>query len=459
MAGIGFELRKIYGRKTLTSNIWGTIYATMTTIGPSVLFAILILVLKAVMDRSDISEIENRFFISSFTYIFLIAILVTSFFNTVVSRYISDCIYRKEEKEISASILGVLTCGSVISGILMLGLCIGMYVQDGIPLGFLLIYYLLGILATNTYNLMIYVSALKQYKEVTFSFFLGLVIAIPIFLLSYRVWDMHIIFAAYLSVVCGFFVIDLLLCFWCVKAFGWNENNCFGFLKYFKKFPKLTISGFCYMLGFYIATIIYWWFSNMGEQVSIFRTAPNYDLAMFLAIVVNMPALVIFVVKAETEFFDKYVSYLSAINNGSYELIEKERDNMCNIIRYQLFFVYEVQLIITVVLICLANVFFPYLNINAGVLNMFMVLSMGLYCVFCMYFTIIFLYYFEDHTGACIGPCVFLSVTGILAVIVSGIGKPFYPVPLLVGGILGWIVSFLFLRYRLTKLNMFLMCK
>lgn len=95
----------------------------------------------------------------------------------------------------------------------------------------------------------------------------------------------------------------------------------------------------------------------MREHVSIFRTVPNYNLAMFAAIAVNMSALVIFVVKAETASFDKYVAYLSAVNQGSYSRIEKERENMNNTIHYQLFFVYGVQLIITVILICLANVF------------------------------------------------------------------------------------------------------
>ena len=55
MAGIGFELRKIYGRKTLVSNIWGTIYATMTSIGPSIMAAALILALKSVMDHSNVT--------------------------------------------------------------------------------------------------------------------------------------------------------------------------------------------------------------------------------------------------------------------------------------------------------------------------------------------------------------------------------------------------------------------
>lgn len=459
MAGIGFELRKIYGRKTLASNICGSVYATMTAVGPAVLAAILILVLKFLMDRADITELESRFFISSFTYIFLISILVSAFFSTTLSRYISDCVFEKAEHDIGASVFGMLTVGTVLSGILLLLLCIGMYVHSGVPLYFLIIYYCLGIFVTNTYNMMTYVSALKQYKEITFSYFAGMLLAGILYYVCTSIFRMHIVLAAYLALACGYFLVVFFLVFWCMKAFGKPGPRYFACLKYFVRYPKLTVSGFCYMLGFYITTMIYWNFSDMREQVSIFRTAPNYDLAMFMAIAVNMSALVIFVVKAETAFFDKYVSYLSVVNQGSYARIEKERENMNNTIHYQLFFVYEVQLIITVVLICLANVFFPYLNISAQVLNMFMILSMGLYTVFCMYFTVIFLYYFEDHTGACIGPCVFLLVTTVVAVVACIYGKPLYPLPLLIGGLCGWVLSFWRLRYRLAHLNAFLMCK
>lgn len=459
MAGIGFELRKIYGRKTLVSDLWGSIYATMTAVGPSVLAAILILALKFLMDRAEIPELESRFFISSFTYIFLISILVSSFFNTMLSRYISDCVFRKAEREICASVFGMLTVATAVSGILMLLLCLGMYFYSGVPLQFLALYYCLGIMVTDTYTVMTYVSALKQYREVTFSYFAGMLLALVIYLISRYFFRMQVVLAAYLGLTVGYFLVLFLLVFWCVKAFGKPEGRYFSCLAYLVRYPKLTVSGFCYMLGFYIATICYWGFSDMSEQISIFRTAPNYDLAMFMAIAVNMSGLVIFVVKAETAFFDKYVAYLSALNGGAYDRIEKERENMNNTIHYQLFFVYEVQLIITVVLICLANVFFPYLNVSAQVLNMFMVLSMGLYTVFNMYFTVIFLYYFEDHTGACIGPCVFLLVTAALAAAACVFGRPFYTLPLLIGGLSGWILSFWRLRYRLAHLNVYLMCR
>lgn len=457
MAGIGFELRKIYGRKTLASNIWGTVYATMTSIGPSVLTAVLILGLKFIMDRSGVSELESRFFISSFTYVFLFSILIAAFFNATLSRYISDCIFTRREGEICASVFGILTMSTAASGLVMLVLCWAMYCKSGLSFSFLAVYYLLGVLVTDVYTLMTYVSALKEYKEVTLSYFLGLVLAAAVFVLCRS--RLHVVVAAYLALVCGYFLIAFMLTFWCVRAFGKPSPAYFACLRYFRKYPKLALSNFTYMLGFYAVTILYWCFSDMREQVSIFATAPTYDQAFFLAIAVNMPALVLFVVRVETAFYDKFTRYLSSLNSGSYDQIEKERMSMVNTLRYQLFFVYEVQLIICVVLICLANVFFPYLNINTQVLNMFMVLSMGLYTVFCMYFTVIFLYYFEDQTAACVGPCVFLGVTVLAGLAAVWFGKPWYPLPLLIGGLCGWGVTFVLLRRRLDTLNSFLMCR
>lgn len=142
------------------------------------------------------------------------------------------------------------------------------------------------------------------------------------------------------------------------------QGQYFAFLSYFRQYPKLAVGGFAYTLGIYCPTLIYWFFSGITEKVSIFLTAPVYDYALFLAVFINMPSLVIFVVKVETAFYEKYTLYVSALNNGTYELLRKEREVMGRALRHQLFFVYEIQLIITVVLICLISVFFPYLNVS-----------------------------------------------------------------------------------------------
>lgn len=213
------------------------------------------------------------------------------------------------------------------------------------------------------------------------------------------------------------------------------------------------------MAGLYCPTIIYWFFSEIGEQVSIFRTAPSFDMAMFLAFAVNIPSLVIFVVKVETAFYEKFVVYISALNNGTLHMIQKERSVMTRAILQELFFVYEVQLIITVVLVCLVSVFFLYLNASIHMLHMFVMLSLGICTVFCMYFTIVVFYYFSDYGGACISSLIFLTVTALSAAAASQ-GNAFYllPLPLLLGGLCGWIVSFLLLNRRMEKLDSFLMC-
>lgn len=459
MAGIGFELKKIYGRKTLTSSVMGTLYASFTTIGATVIFICLLLFAEYAMDIYEATEMERMFFISAFTYELLVAILLCGFFNTVVSRFISDKVFEHAEDEICASLFGVLVTGGLITAAVLLVFCIQMHIRDDIPVSFLIVYYFLGIFASNTYNLMTYVSALKEYRKVTFSYIAGFVFGVGCVFLLAEVFRVPIVMALYTGLALAFFIIQLLLILACVRAFGKPCSKIFLFLKYFRRFPKLCISGGAYMLGFYISNIIYWNISDMQVKVSIFRTTPVYDVAMFAAIIVNLSAMVIFVVKTETAFYDKYVSYLSALNHGSYKLIEKSRMNMQNTLRLQLFFVYEIQLILTVLAVCIANAVFPYLGLGTQSLNFFMILAMGLYATMCMYFTVIFLYYFEAHTEACLVPCVFLVVEVIAVLICHALGRSFYPVPILAAGIIGWAVSFLCLRRCLVHLNRILLCR
>lgn len=459
MAGIGFELKKIYGRKTLASNLWGTVYATMTTIGPTVLSALLMLVLNTLLSRSGLTVLESRFFISSTTCAFLSALVNSSLFSAPVSRYIADCVYLGKESDIFPSAFGVLAISTAISGSVMFLLCVGAYYSSyKVPMSFLISYYFLGVLAANAYNLMTYASALKHHKELTFSFFLGLLLAVGVFLFDRRL-GIDKVTAACMALASCFFLVVFALIFQCVRAFGAPRGRYFAFLAYFRQYPMLAAGGVFYILGLYSPTVIYWFFSDIREQVSIFRSVPSYDMAMFLAFVVNIPSLVIFVVKVETAFYEKYTSYVSALNNGTLYLLQKERGVMTRAILMELFFVYEVQLIITVVLICLVSVFFPYLDASIQMLHMFVMLSLGLCSVFCMYFTIVVFYYFSDYGGACVSSLVFLAVT-VLGAAAASLSGAFYalPLPMLLGGLCGWIVSFQLLRRRLEKLDSFLMC-
>lgn len=461
MAGIGFELKKIYGRNTLASNLWGTLYATMLTIGPTVLSALLMLVLNTLLAKSGLTVLEGRFFISSITYAFLTSLLVTSFFATPVSRYIADCIFLGKEAEIFPSAFGVLVFTTSISGVVMALLCVGVYFNDQVQVtpSFLVAYYFLGLLVTGAYTLMNYASALKHFKALTFSFIFGLLLSVGAYFLCSGWLELSTITSACIALSSCFLTVILALVFQCTRAFGAPHGRYFAFLPYFRRYPTLAVGNLSYMLGLYGSTLIYWHFSMMSEQVSIFHTAPSFDMALFLAFVVNIPSLVIFVVKVETAFYEKFVVYVSALNNGTLHMIEKEREVMSRALQQELFFVYEVQLIITVVLVCLVSVFFPYLDSSLQMLHMFVNLSLGICSVFCMYFTIVVFYYFSDYAGACISSVVFLVVTALGSALACLIGEYYLlPLPLLVGGLTGWFVSYVLVRRRMDRLDSFLMC-
>ena len=326
MAGIGFELKKIYGRKTLAASLWGTVYASMTTIGPAVLSAVLLLVLEFLLAREGLTLLKERFLIAFTSYAFVIATLAAVLFAAPVSRYISDCIFLGRESDICPSAFGVLTLSTAVSGIVMFLLCAGMYCStDEIEMPFLISYYFLGVLVTDVYSMMTYASALKHYRSLTFSFLFGFLLAVGVYLLCTRQLEIDKVTAACMALACCYFVILFALVYQCVRAFGAPQGHYFAFLAYFRRYPKLAVGSFAYTLGIYTPTIIYWFFSGIAEQVSIFHTAPVYDYAMFLSVFVNIPSLVIFVVKVETAFYEKYTLYVSALNNGTHELIRKGR--------------------------------------------------------------------------------------------------------------------------------------
>ena len=89
MAGIGFELRKIFGKKTLVMNTFGILYSAFTTIGPSLVFILLLFVLRFLMGYYHSTELDMLFFAEAFTHIFLEASLIAGAVNTILSRYIS----------------------------------------------------------------------------------------------------------------------------------------------------------------------------------------------------------------------------------------------------------------------------------------------------------------------------------------------------------------------------------
>ena len=75
MAGIGFELRKIFSKTTISSRIRGIVFGTMTTIGPTIIFLAMLIGINLTLDSLNVPEGQQIFFSSATLYLFLFSII------------------------------------------------------------------------------------------------------------------------------------------------------------------------------------------------------------------------------------------------------------------------------------------------------------------------------------------------------------------------------------------------
>ncbi len=458
MAGIGFELRKLFATKSITSKLKGIVYASFATIGPMIIFLCMLIGIHLIMNIYDVSDSHKLFFTTTTLYMLVAGIIISSSVSNVLSRYIADKIFEGKDEDICSSIYGSIFFTSLIAMLVGILLIAPMVLKYSVSLAYGVGLYYFLIMMTITYVIMIYISTIKEYTKVSLSFLIGILFGALTFVIIYYGFHIDILLSLLYGMAFSFFIINVLLLIYINKYFHSSKLNCFEFLTYYKKYPMLCISSLLYIVGIYVHNIIFWFFSDAAVNVMFLKVLPAYDMAAFLGMLINISAMVIFVVKVETTFYEKYQLYCIAIAGASYSAIEKTRKNMQETLNNELFYIYEVQLIITIVLISLGMVFFPRFNLGGMVLDYFIVLGMAFYCTFCMYFSVIFLYYLDDQKGALYTTSIFFIVTLVVSIITCNIAPSYYPLGILLGAFSSWIFSFFRIKFFIKNINKQMFC-
>ncbi|MFR3850495.1 MAG: exopolysaccharide Pel transporter PelG [Streptococcus salivarius] len=104
MAGIGFELRKIYNEDSLFQNKKAYAYAGIVYTGPMLLGILLTAGVVVLTMVAGISENERDYILSrSLTYAIIFSLVITSLFSLVVTRFVADMLYEKKFETIIPS--------------------------------------------------------------------------------------------------------------------------------------------------------------------------------------------------------------------------------------------------------------------------------------------------------------------------------------------------------------------
>jgi uncharacterized membrane protein len=455
MAGIGFEIKKLFNNKGVFSAVGGYFFAMFASVGPVLCTTAYMLIIRTIFRDAGLSTYKQSLMLGGLMYAFLGALLISSLINMVLSRYVADSLYTGNEQKIFPSLLGAMALCVTICGLVGFPL---MIILDLPPLFELLLYFHL-VSMSLAYIVMVYVSAVKDYFKVSLSFLLGTGIGATLALLLIIGFKLDIIYSLLLATVVNFSFTTIMLVYYVNTFFKERDKSYFDFLRYFKKFPSLIFISFFYMLSLFIHNILIWTTDIAMNVEDIFYMAPSYDFPAFIALMMVLPAMVIFVVKTETSFFEDYKEYIKMLSGGGTlkDLDAAAKDMITNMYNKLLQLV-QVQLIITCIAIVASRYFFPLIGLGDESITFFGYLAVGYFCIIILHIISTIILYFDDRKSAFSIMATFL-VSHILCVAASiYIGEKVYGLGTAVSGIITLAFAFIKLKSVLSDLNYRLYC-
>ena len=117
MAGIGFELKKLFNRRGLFATFRAYGYAGVVCTGPMFLGVVLLLGVMFLCDITGGSRHSRELLVCMITYTLLASLTVTSFLSMVVTRFIADQLYEENYEAVLPSFWGSSGLMLIVGGI------------------------------------------------------------------------------------------------------------------------------------------------------------------------------------------------------------------------------------------------------------------------------------------------------------------------------------------------------
>ncbi|MBD2864246.1 exopolysaccharide Pel transporter PelG [Paenibacillus oceani] len=414
MAGIGFELRKLFRDQGLLSSIRAYGYSSLTTVGPMVLCISMILLMQWLMTWTGAAYLEQELFLATVVYCFIFSVLITGGLSLLLTRFIADMMFEKKYEHMLSSFYGAaavcLPLGAVCAWLFLSGVTQGF----GYKAATFIFFSELIVIWLQTVHL----SALKDYKRIVRNFLYGVAISVLGSWLVLAFTPFKSATAVLTMMAIGFFVIVLLSARHFEEMFPPKSSRLyFSFLKYFRKYPALFGIGTFFYSGVYIHSFVYWFGPHGVSVANQYVISPFYDLPVFYAYLTIIPTLVAFVVSMETSFYEKYREYYDKIlNGGTYVEVNRAKQAMQQTLMQEISFIMELQLLFTVISIALGIKLLPMIGFTMVQLDTFITLVLGYYLFIIAYIVMLLMLYFDDRKGALATSFLFVVLNAALTI-------------------------------------------
>ena len=459
MAGIGVKLNRIYRKNTITTNIIGFFYSTVVTIAPVLVVIINLMLMQKVLKFNTVRYIDREIFSCTILYIFIFSLLTTSPFNAVLSRYMSDVIFEERFEDVQPCHRVGLMTNICFSCLFAIPFCFWEHLVGGVPIYYVFTGYCCFVSLVIVFYNMLYLSICKEYKLISFYFFMGMATAFLLSLFLRYVCKVSITYSMLLALTVGFFFTAVLEWAKIHQFFPDNSEEYRRVFEYFRKYWQLILINFLYTLGLFIHNFVFWGTDMAMHLVRTFVCNQSYDMATCLAMFTNVSASVIFISRVEMYFHERYRAYADAVFGGRGIDIRNTRKRMFRQLGSELMTLVRLQFIVSVFIYLIFVIFLPGMGYAGLVMRIYPMVAAGYFVLFLMYSEIIFLYYFEDLNGALFTAVCFCLGTFLASLAAVNLSHIFYGTGIWIGSVIGFTVAYLRLRWLERNLDEHMFCR
>ncbi|WP_052191782.1 exopolysaccharide Pel transporter PelG [Cetobacterium sp. ZWU0022] len=424
MAGIGFELKNLFSDDNSSfDDIKAMTYSILIGVGPWLITVITLNILMLIGKQYIVLRAERNLFMTAIVYSFIFSQLLTSAFQYLITRFISDCIYSGEQKKLKSTYIGSIKLVTIIA--FMIGVLYFKGVEFPNYFSFTLIAlfcFLCGIWIS-----MNYISAVKNYTYSIISYATGNFVAIVfgVYFLKFsklEIFNENLAYAVVLAYTLGIGVTFFLLYSYLVFIFEDSKESEFEFIRAFRRYTSLSFIGIFFNLAMWGHIFVNWRFGDSYKVSGVFLSSPLYEVAVFYSFFITIPTMVYFLVFMETKFFPIYKKYYALLTlNGNLREINNERKRMIGVLKEEIYYIMELQFFVSFSMALLSKLIFLHFGMDLYLLDLFRVMIFAAYCtVFVSVYITIFLYFDSRKEG------LFISILFFVLSVFCSIGGSYF---------------------------------
>lgn len=456
MAGIGFELKKLFNRRTLTGQAMAYGYSSVITAGPFALLTSMVLLIQLLYIEYDVDKASQQLYMASVVYPFVFSQLAACGFSIIITRYLADCLYEGEYDSVSGSCYGVLLITQLAGAVI----AVAFYWGTPLPWYLKVITYTFFMEMITVWLQNVYLTALKDYKSIFISYAGGVAIGVLLAMANLE-WGYFEPVAGTMASMCvgtGFIIFSFMVQI--IKYFGYPADGMnFEFLPYFEKHWRLFFVMFFYTLSLYIANFFIWSTDWSVHVMDTYIFAPEYDVVTFYAFLSILPIMIMFVVSMELKFYEQYAVYFSYITQkGNFAEIEAARKDLIHALWTEFKNIMEFQLVFSLIALAMGGYLLTSVGVSYKDVNIYRLLVLGAFFCGNLQIAYTLLLYLEDEKGSLLITGIFLLGNIIFGIAGLYIGENSYGFTFFLAAVIACGVAIWRLQYFFKRINYFVFC-